>query len=237
MTPDTPLTPSENTEALAAELALGLLEGPEAEAATARLSEDADFARAVRGWQERLAELAMTLTPVMAPARARHAIRERLGHARPPLANDPTARPSWWRGPIGALLGLVAVAATVAVLWLPGLQDAGTPPAAPQYHAQLGSADQALQAAATISGRQMQIALEQGPAAQGRDWEIWWIGPDGAAVSMGVLPREGDMQMTLPDGMEPSPQVRIALSDEPAGGSPTGQATGPVVAIAELTLL
>lgn len=236
MTPDAPLTPAEDTEALAAELALGLLEGAQAQAAADRLSQDPDFARAVRGWQERLAELALTLTPVMAPARARQAIRERLGHAQPPLANDPNARPAWWRGPVGALLGLLAVAATVAVLWLPGLQDAGAP-AAPEYHAQLGSEDQALRVAARISGREMRIALEQGPAAQGRDWEIWWIGPDGAATSMGVLPREGDMRMTLPEGMEPSPQIRIALSDEPAGGSPTGQATGPVVAMAELTLL
>lgn len=96
----------------------------------------------------------------------------------------------------------------------------------------------ALRVAAQVEGREMQFLMQSGAAAEGRDFEIWWIEPDGSApISMGVLPRDGDMRMTLPDGMEPSDQIRIALSDEPAGGSPTGQATGPVVAIAELTRL
>lgn len=240
MTPDTPLTPAEDDEALAAELALGLLEGDVAEAATARLSQDPGFARAVRGWQERLAGLAEGLTPVMAPARARQAIRERLGHARAPLTIDPNARRPWWRGFAGLLTGLVAVAAAVALLWLPGQPGPEAPlaPGAPVYQAQLSGTDAVLQAAAWIEGREVRIALESGAAPEGRDWEVWWIGSEDATpVSMGVMPRDGEMRMTLPEGMEPSPAVRLALSDEPAGGSPTGQATGPVMAIASLTAL
>ena len=91
-------------------------------------------------FRKNLAGLAAALTPVMAPARARQAIRERLGHVTPPLANDPTERRAWWRGPMGALAGLLAVAATAAFLWLPGLQQ----PAAPAYQAQLATQDQAL---------------------------------------------------------------------------------------------
>lgn len=235
MTDDVPLTPYEEDEALAAELALGLLDGAEAQAAVARLSQDPQFAQSVRDWQERLAALADNLTPVMAPARARQAIRERLGHAQAPLARNPNDRGAWWRGPWGALAGALAVAATVAVLWLPNQQQPMTGPA---YQVELVAQDMALRVAAQVEGRQMQFLMQSGAAAEGRDLEIWWIEPDGSApISMGVLPRDGDMRMTLPEGMEPSDQIRIALSDEPAGGSPTGQATGPVVAIAELTRL
>ncbi|WP_265502721.1 anti-sigma factor [Paracoccus beibuensis] len=233
MTEDTPLTPLEHDEALAAELALGLLEGPEAQAAVDRLSTDPAFAQAVRDWQERLAGLAEDLTPVMAPARARQGIRQRLGHALPPLETDPLERAPWWRGPMGVLTGLLAVAAVAAFLWLPG-QDV---PATPEYGAELVAADSDLRVDARVEGREMRLALQSGPAAEGRDWEIWWIGDDGAAISLGVMPRAGEMRMTLPEGLEPSNATSIALSDEPEGGSPTGQATGPVVAVAELTRL
>lgn len=235
MTDDAPLTPPQDDQVLAAELAMGLLDGPEAQAARARQASDPGFARDVRDWQERLAGIAEQLTPVMPPARARQAIRERLGHAQAPLTNDPTARTPWWRGPAGLLAGLMAVGATVAVLLLPGLQDA---PALPGYQAQLTAPDQPLRVAARITGRDLYVALESAPAADGRDWEIWWIAPDGSApVSIGLVPRDGTLRVALPAGLDPAEGVQIALSDEPAGGSPTGQATGPVVAIAPLTSL
>ncbi|MFN3275105.1 MAG: anti-sigma factor domain-containing protein [Paracoccus sp. (in: a-proteobacteria)] len=234
MTDDAPLTPPEQDEALAAELALGLLDGPEAEAAVARLSTDPVFAQSVRDWQELLAGLALRLTPVMAPARARQAIRERLGHSVAPLSTDPNARTPWWRGPWGVIGGLLAAAVLAVVLILPGLPDMQATP--PDYQAQLVSDDQALQVAALVDGREMEIALHSGAAPSGRDWEIWWIEPDGSApISIGLVPREGNLRMTLPEGLDPSDAIRLALSDEPEGGSPTGQATGPIVAIAALT--
>ncbi|MBW7056570.1 anti-sigma factor [Paracoccus bogoriensis] len=237
MTEDLPLTPEQEDQALAAELALGLLDGPEAEAAVARLSTDLAFAQLVRDWQERLAALAESLTPVMAPARARQGIRERLGHSAAPLSEDPAAPSGWWRGPWAVLAGLLAVAVLAAILVLPALPGREAPaPAGPDYRAELLSEDQALRVSARVEGREMEIALESGPAAAGRDYEIWWIEPDGSApISIGLVPRTGNLRMALPAGLEPSDAIRIALSDEPEGGSPTGQATGPVVAIASLT--
>ena len=159
MNEDTPLTPEQEDDALAAELALGLLDGDEAQAAVARLAQDPAFAQAVRDWQERLAGLALNLTPVMAPARARQRIREQLGHGRAPLADDPSARAApWWRGPIGALTGLVAVAAVALFLWMPG-QTPTTAPVAADYQAQLVSEDDSLRVAARLDGREMEIAL------------------------------------------------------------------------------
>ncbi|MDN5567660.1 MAG: anti-sigma factor [Paracoccus sp. (in: a-proteobacteria)] len=233
MTEDAPLTPLEEDQALAAELALGLLDDDETKAATARMAEDTVFAQAVRDWHERLASLAENLTPVMAPARARHAIRQRLGHASAPLANDPTDRRAWWRGPMGALTGLLAAAAVAAFLWLPG-QQATAPQ--PGFQAQLQVQNSPMRVAARLDGREMEIAMENGTPPSDRDLEIWWIKPDGSApVSIGLVPRDGNLRMTLPEGLDPAEDVQIALSDEPLGGSPTGQATGPVVAISPLT--
>ena len=113
----TPLSPPEEDEALAAELALGLLEGPEAEAALRRLQEDARFAADVRAWQERLAHLAEGLVPVMAPARARQRIREQLGHGAAPLSVDPRERRPWWRGPLG-IIAILLVAVAAWYVWL-----------------------------------------------------------------------------------------------------------------------
>lgn len=239
MTDDAPLTPEEQDDALAAELALGLLDGDEARAAVTRLASDAAFARSVNDWQERLAGLAEGLTPVMAPARARQGIREKLGHVHAPLSEDAgAARRPFWRGPLGALAGLLAAAAIAAVLWLPGRFAEAPPPALPAYQAQLVSEDEALRVAARLEENRFEIALEQGAAASGRDYEIWWVKPDGSApISLGLVPRAGRAQLNLPEGLAPGEGVKIALSDEPEGGSPTGQATGPIVAIADLTSL
>lgn len=236
MTPDDiPLNPDDLDEALAAETALGLLDGNEADEIAQRLSHDADFAARVRAWHERLAGLAERLTPVMPPAGARQRIKERLGHAHQPLSVDPTARLPWWRGPLGIVTGMVAVAAVAAFLWFPGLNPI-RPSGDPAYQAQLVSADQGLRADASLDGRILRVAMTQGSVPDGRDLELWWVADDGTApVSLGLMPRGGNMQMTLPEGLEPASTVQIALSDEPVGGSPTGQATGPIVAIAPFT--
>lgn len=237
---EAPLPPAESDEALAAEMALGLLEGPEAVAAAERMARDPGFARAVRDWQERLAGLAEGLVPVMAPARARQAIRERLGHAQPPLSRDPLARAPWWRGRGAALAGLAAVAATVAVLALPGLREGVAPDAnlGPSYQAELVTEGRGMQVMAQIEGREFTLRMQAGRPPEDRDLEIWWLASEDAApVSIGLVPREGTMRRILPEGLAPSGGVRIALSDEPLGGSPTGVATGAVVAVAPLTSL
>lgn len=232
-----PLTPEEETEALAAEFALGLLTEDEARAAQTRMAEDAGFAALVRAWQERLAGIADELTPVMASARARLGIQRALGHVAEPLSNVPAIRRgqggsrSGGGGSGGWLLGaVVAGAVALAVIIMPGRDDGA------DYAADLVSEPTGLHVQARLDGRQMEIALTEGAAAEGRDLELWWIaGPDAVPVSLGVLPREGRVTMVLPEGLEPGQAVQLALSDEPLGGSPTGQATGPIVAIAPLT--
>ncbi|TIP55629.1 anti-sigma factor, partial [Mesorhizobium sp.] len=71
-----------------------------------------------------------------------------------------------------------------------------------------------------------------GERAAGKDFELWMIEGKNAPVSMGVIPAGQTARMTI----SPAVQERLAqgavlaVSLEPAGGSPTGQPTGPVVA-------
>lgn len=116
--PSPTLTPEEQDEVLAAELALGLVEGDEAQALLGRLALDPGFARRFREWQKRSAALAEELTPVMAPARTRQRIREELGHAVAPLSKTIDSRIRWWQRPLPLVLVLLAVLGAVLALVL-----------------------------------------------------------------------------------------------------------------------
>ena len=60
---------------------------------------------------------------------------------------------------------------------------------------------------------------------QGRDLQLWSL-PAGATVpaSLGVLPSDGKQVQA-----SPAAGGQLLVSLEPAGGSPTGAPTGPVV--------
>ena len=66
----------------------------------------------------------------------------------------------------------------------------------------------------------------------GRDFELWTLAAGATAPrSLGVLPSGGE---ALPPGTLPDGDVQLLVSLEPAGGSPSGAPTGPVVLAAEL---
>jgi len=228
------LTPEQQDDILAAEIALGLAAPDDAQQAVARLAADPAFAQRVRDWQERLAVLAEELTPVMPPVRARQRIREDLGHISAPLSHMIDSRIRWWQRPlplISAAAGAVAAVALVVMLALPVLRG----PELPSYQAALASSDATMRVDARVDGREVEVMLMDGTVPEGRDWQVWWISPDGSApVSLGLVARKGPMRTSLPEGIDMVEGVRIALSEEPAGGSPTGQATGPMFAMAPL---
>jgi anti-sigma-K factor RskA len=71
----------------------------------------------------------------------------------------------------------------------------------------------------------------------GRDYELWALPQGGAPVSLGVLPyREGTQRRSLTalQLRALASAAQLAVSIEPAGGSPTGQPTGAVVFVAPL---
>ena len=231
-----PLTPEEESEVLAAELALGLLEDDELEAAQARLGTDPVFAAMVREWHERLAPLADELTLVMAPARAKVMIDRALGHSQiPELQSETRGAGGMMRWFWGAL---AAAAVVVAFLVIPPMLRDIPAGFQPEFATDIVAGDLGLQVHAGVDAddRTMVVVLEDGAVPEGRDYQIWWLENENAEpISLGLLPRSGAISFPMPDGTAPAAGPLIALSDEPEGGSPTGLPTGPVIGIAALT--
>ncbi|WP_134324188.1 anti-sigma factor domain-containing protein [Cumulibacter soli] len=140
----------------------------------------------------------------------------------------------------GAWMGAIAAAAAalVAVVVILGQRD-GTP--TNQAEAVISASDVTSQTAnvddwtATLYLSQVQekavISSEQMPdAPEGKDFQVWLMHDDEAITSAGVMPRtHGEGQEYVVNGV--SGQVTaIAISEEPAGGSP-GPTTDPFIVV------
>jgi anti-sigma-K factor RskA len=77
-----------------------------------------------------------------------------------------------------------------------------------------------------------------GAPVSGRDFQLWLIQGKNAPISLGVLPAQDKGIIKLSDDLKAKLSGSIlAISDEPAGGSPTGQPTGAVLATGAMTLI
>lgn len=216
-------------EVLAAEYALGCLDPTEMRMLTERASQDAAFAEAIAAWERRLAPLAALVPPVAPPpglwARLEQAIAPAPEMAAAP-ARDERPGGLWrsvrfWRATTAGALALAAAFAGLALLR----------PAAPIYVATLGPAGgpaPTFLAEARPDGSLVLRPLTAVQVAATSDLELWAL-PPGATkpVSLGVIPRTGVPRLTVPRIAAASTQLMVSL--EPAGGSPTGQPTGPVL--------
>ena len=109
-------------------------------------------------------------------------------------------------------------------------------PTGPVYTAQLTPEQRSFVLTATLqpeSGLLNLVRSSTSAPPAGRVTELWAIAPDAAPVSLGVVPLEGEWQVTLPESLRAvAASLTLALSDEPTGGSPTGAPTGAVLAAA-----
>lgn len=239
-------------EARAAEYALGLLDGAERRAFEAELARDPALARAVVDWQARLASLAETeVEGVTPPARLEAAIMDRLFDTAPTPSRAPLwERVAFWRG-VSALSGAVAAVA-VGVAVLPVVERPGAPPEVDKPAEGIPPGTILMTHLLPIEGSGLGLAVtrEPGGALQvlrvaggpsgGRAQEVWLVLDETTPpISLGLL---GDDPLTI---LTPSPEVAaqfgvgaaLAISDEPLGGSPTGQPTGAILALGALVAL
>jgi anti-sigma-K factor RskA len=227
---------SEDDELLAAELALGLIDGAERQAAEARLGTDAAFAQAHARWQAYAA--AMLSDPGERP---KPSVWTAIEAGLP--ANDvaPSASPStlrWWQ------VGTLAASAAAIVLGVVALQKPTTifvrvpvaqAPAAPMVAVLTGKKGLVTVSFDPASGRVTSAAsgLDIGDRAP----ELWVIPADGKPRSMGVMSPSAPGWTKVPATAASAlaAGVTIAVSVEPIGGSPTGQPTGPVILTGKMT--
>jgi anti-sigma-K factor RskA len=227
-------------EALAAELALGLLSGAEHTAARARLVSDPDFALAVEAWRERLAPLIEEVAPVTPSAGVWTAIDRALP------ANDDVdelrrSLSRWRRASFGSIGLMAASLAAVVVLASrpPEVVIQPAPAVGPMMSAQLATeTGQQLFVAAYDPDRKALVITSLAPpeAHPGKVHELWLIPADGKPRSLGIVERGVSKAMPM-EAMAPMARegARLAISVEPPGGSAQDGPSGPVAAQGELS--
>jgi anti-sigma-K factor RskA len=217
---------------MAAELALGLLEGEERAIALRRLLAEPAFAREVEAWRLHFAQLFDLWPGVEAPEDLIERIDSSLGG---PGGVRRASRVPW---PILAIASSALAACLLVVIAL-----RPEPRPAPVIVAQapvertgpvlVASLDDGKAPIAAIydpaKGAMRVAAAPEVPA--GRVAELWVIGGDGVPHSLGLLARSANAMTVGPiDRARLAAGAVLAISVEPLGGSPTGLPTGPVVA-------
>ncbi|MFT4053170.1 MAG: anti-sigma factor [Novosphingobium sp.] len=229
---------TEEDELLAAELAFCLLDGDARLEAQARLDDDPEFAAAYARWN------AHACTMVTGPGEAPRPSVWSAIEARLP-ANDiasSAGRDShlrWWQtgalvaGTAALVLGVVALRKPESVIVrVPVAQQAAA--AAPMVAVLTGEKGVVTVSFDPASGRMTSAA--NGLELAGRSPELWVIPADGKPRSMGVFDPSAPGWTKIPTGASAAMAAgaTIAVSVEPAGGSPTGQPTGPVILTGKL---
>lgn len=239
------MTPDERDQ-LAAEYALGLLEGAELGRARVLAATNAVFSDQVARWSGRLAPLLDEVEPVEPPPQVIAAIRQRIagtGHAlqqQPSNVHYLRRRLNVWRG---FAVGASALAASLALI-LVARPDPVTlaPPATPDAPLMVAvleaaGSDAKLVATWDRTDRSLVVAAAAGVEPQtGRSYELWVIPADGTPRSMGLAPAGRSLHLRVAGALadQLAEGSTLAVSVEPTGGSPTGQPTGPVIAAGKL---
>lgn len=223
---------SEDDRVLVAEYALDLLEGGERAAVARRIATEPALAAELKLWRARLATLDSEFAEIAPPAAVLERVEARL------FGGPSTARGGWWNSlPLWRGIAGAAVAVAVVAVGFSLVQprfDAQT--AATQLvaalQAQEGSGVEFVAFYDTSTGAVRLIGLE-GQAVPDKDFELWYIQGDQPAVSMGVIPVDQRTEIPLDDAARSriGEGTVLAVTLEQKGGSPTGVAQGPIVAV------
>lgn len=221
---------SERLDALAAAYALGTLAARPRRRLARLALDDPAVAAAIRDWEWRLAVLADGVPGTTPPPRVWDGIRKRLGVAEPGEARGPAP---WWAS-LGLWRGLAFAGFALAFAF-------GITMLAPRGERPFESvvvvladpgAKAALVATAERASRHLTVkAVAPVDVARDRALELWML-PDGKPpLSLGLVKASGIDRVALraPVGIALQDVPSLAVSLEPAGGSPTGAPTGPVL--------
>lgn len=235
------------SEALAAEHALGVLDARERAAAEARMATDPAFAADVEAWRERLAPMLESVAAVPPTPELWRRIERLLP------ANDNGAlmnRLKFWRNSAmgGFALAAASLAAVVVQVNQPPITIERQVPVAPQGQllaASVVSQDSRVQplfVAAYDPDRQSLIVTSLLPEGSERDkvHELWLIAGQDKPQSLGLVEQGKAKMIALPTELlaKMSEGAALAVSLEPPGGSPSPDGpTGPVIGVGKLSKL
>lgn len=210
------------------EYVLGLLEDADARALEAEMASDRALAQAVGAARDRLLALDLIAPEVPLPAGFNERVRRAVSapeDARP-AANLPRAPKAFGRLMVASLAGLVIGAAAalgisnslwnrqplvIAVL----VDDAGTPQAVIE---DFGDNTQQLRFLVNVA------------VPEGQTMQVWTLpSREMGPVSLGIVQEANATRLHGPRLPEPAGQQLYEITLEPAGGSPTGRPTGPIL--------
>ena len=224
----------EGRNALVAEYVLGLLSAAEHER-VGRLIENNQALRAERDfWVSRFSALDHEFAEAPVPA---HLYRRIEGRAFGDAKEGGVRASLWdnlalWRGIAAGALGVAVIAIGVNVAQPRFDADQMATQLVAALQAQEGSGVEFLAVYDQARG-QVRITSLMGAAVPDKDFELWYINGDQPAVSMGVVPVNERLEIALDSQTRAAigPGTVLAVTLEQTGGSPTGGAQGPVVAV------
>ena len=224
---------TEELENAAAEYALGTLPADERARIEERLGNDAALREAVRRWQSLLSPLDATATDTTPRPEVWRAIEQATSSASATpgaMAGNVVVlrrRVAAWRAATAAT-GALAAGLAVFVLFD---RFAAPPAEGGRYIAVVNSegSEPALIAAVDTGTGIIRVRRLTAETPAGHSLELWHIAEGHEPRSLGVLQAGLDAQ-TIQDVATSGPvDGSIAVTVEPAGGSPSGAPTGPVV--------
>lgn len=227
---------ADERDRLASEYVLGLLDPEETRRCEERLARDAGLVVQVDLWRARLAELDATAVPVTPdPAlwpRIEAALAKPAARAASPVPARPARFTHWW-GSLGLWRGYgLAASAALLLLALGTAHLARQAAQAPVLVAVLLS-DQNRPAAvvnAFRDGRTELLALNALKAPEGKSLQVWTLWDrERGPVSVGLLEAMRNVELSVEGLPRPAAEQLYEVTLEPAGGSPTGRPTGPIL--------
>ena len=234
----------ELADRLAAEYVSGVLRGPARRRFEALLPAHPALRGAVRAWQDRLMPLTAVVEPQQPSAEVWKRIEQRIHGASATNAVVAESPSSWWRQlafwrGFSAIAG-VATLALAVMLANPGpvqppivvvLSAAAPPPGSPAGAVVPAS----FVASISGDGRAMVTRPLTNVSLQAdRSLELWSLPASGAPRSLGVI--AADKASVVQRGKVLEGTAAFAVTLEPAGGSPSGAPTGPVLYVGKLVL-
>ena len=188
----------------------------------------------VKAWEERLAALEPRLESIAPPASVWRGIEARLELRK--FGRSPATRYLAIAASLlfFGMLGVFAVRNWDGATVTPPVQLAAT------QQALIEENPETIYWRVELLGDNRELSLHVHKVHElppGKAFELWALTASGTPVSLGLMPTTGDQHRVLSEAQRAALNgaKQLAVSLEPAGGSPTGLPTGPVLHVAPLS--
>jgi len=230
---------TEEQQARIAEYVLGTLPPGERAEFERELAADPALRVEVAAWERRLAGLAAQVPPVQPGPQVWAALERAIGPEAPPAPAAPAVLQlsaearllrsrARWRS--AALAATAMAAGLAAFLLLPRSELPSRPDSYVAVVNRGGDLPALIVRVDTRAGL-VQVRPVRAEVPADRSLELWFVAAGAAPRSLGLIDADDRKRLAIPEALRGTALGggTLAVSVEPAGGSPTGAPTGPVV--------